>query len=79
MFPSLGYYITSLSLYGEDPWGPSGEGRTSTCMCTCLLPYILSVLFLFIPVFSRVLKTRQLNKPDAGKVYAVVGSTYVVS
>ena len=24
-------------------------------------------------------KTRQLNKPDAGKVYAVVGSTYVVS
>ena len=49
--------IYHLSLYGEDPWGPSGEGHTSTCMCTRLLPYLISVISLHTCVFSSVKDT----------------------
>ena len=38
--------------------------------------FFLSVISLHTCVFSRV-KARLLNKPDAGKVYAVVGSTFI--
>ena len=38
--------------------------------------FLLSVISLHTCVFLSV-KARQLNKPDAGKVYAVVGSTFI--
>ena len=43
---------------------------------TIIILFLLSVISLHTCVFSSV-KARQLNKPDAGKVYAVVGSTFL--
>ena len=52
--------IYHLSLYGEDPWGPSGEGRTSTYMYVYMsitILYLISVISLHTCVFLSVQDT----------------------
>ena len=86
MFLSLGYDITSglqdLSRYGFKVFDYSSPTEAQLrlapnrpCM-TLVILFLLSVISLHTCVFSSV-KACQLNKSDAWKVYAVVGSTFL--